>query len=130
MATGDGRTDYNVPPSLFVQVWQKASSVKEVSEALGMPISVCYVRAAEYKQKGVKLKNHKRVSGVLDVDELNKIIEATNAELAARGVEVPVVPERPASRNEGKVPKMSSEARGEAMAELLAKLRKKGKYVR
>jgi len=45
-----------VSPKQFIEVWQRAKSVKEVSEKTGMKVSAASARAWHYRLKGVNLK--------------------------------------------------------------------------
>ena len=58
----------------------KATSSKEVSEALMIPKSIVNARASGYRALGIKLKKMRRGPKKLDVEGLNKLIEGLRPE--------------------------------------------------
>ena len=71
------RTEYDVSPEKFIQVWQQSTSVDEVAIALGMPKPIILARKSNYTARGIKLKKMPRKSTDrgLDVNGLNAMIE-------------------------------------------------------
>jgi hypothetical protein len=43
-------------PKAFVEVWQRANSLREVASSLKMTKAACSVRASRYRSQGVPLK--------------------------------------------------------------------------
>lgn len=70
------RKRYGVDPEKFVRAWQASETAQEVADRLGMPKSNVLSRAANYRKKGVVLKEMKR-SNVrqIDVEQLNGVSE-------------------------------------------------------
>jgi hypothetical protein len=71
-----GKTDYAVPPEVFIATWQTSASAIEVAERLKMPKDIVHARASTYRQAGIKLKKMPRHrTKALDVAHLNQIID-------------------------------------------------------
>lgn len=76
--TTQGRTEYDVTPERFIEVWQQASSADEAAKILGMPKPIVHARASTYRSNGIKLKKMPRPKKGLDVERLNRLIEVIN----------------------------------------------------
>jgi hypothetical protein len=68
------RTNYDVSPKRFIEVWQAASSAEEAANTLGMPKPIVHARVSTYRKQGINLKKMKRASKKLDVEGLNELI--------------------------------------------------------
>lgn len=87
------RAKYNVSAKLFVETWQAAAHVEEVSQKLGMPVPIVHARATGYRRKGLILKPMPRKNpNAVDVDELNRII--LEMEAKAGGGAAPAGPDQ------------------------------------
>jgi hypothetical protein len=80
----------NVTPTEFVEAWEAAKDIAEVSEKTGIPGPICAARASLYRSKGINLKkfNPGRKPAV-SVAELNKLIEAMGGAPAATAKATP-----------------------------------------
>lgn len=68
-----------VTPERFVQVWQQANCLRDVTEELGMTPSAARGRAANYRKRGIRLLFLPRTYiHALDVDALNGLADSLN----------------------------------------------------
>lgn len=49
------RTDYNVSPEKFIEVWETSETAQEVADRLGMPRPIALARASFYRKNGIPL---------------------------------------------------------------------------
>ncbi len=95
----EARTNYNVTPEQFIEVWQRAQNAGEVAEKLGMPREIVHARASMYRQMGIKLKKMPRAGREgLDIDALNKLIEDIDQEKVGREAKTMAQDAKPGAR--------------------------------
>lgn len=111
------RTVYNVSPADFVVAWESSETVSEVSDRLGMPKPIVLARASGYRKDGVRLKKLRRESKkALDIDELNRLVEETQARVRAAKAAAAAGGET--AQKQGKGSRISQDANAEAIRRL------------
>lgn len=98
---------YNVTAEQFVEVWETSATLQEAAQRLNMPPEITAARASDYRSRGIRLKLMPRAKSVIDVEKLNRKIEAMGRQMA-----------------EGKISKMDEEL-VEAITDKVAKANKK-----